>query len=705
MKRLTEELKNIALTQVQHSKAQADGPRMEYLTKCKNSYLYEACKLPGKVSSIEDIPDNFTPYVEPVLREAKKEAKPQLLDSFTSDNRLAVSFRSRGWNRHTDLDDLLTFNLNKIILDDQDGYAVIEKVIDEALGPGSAFAKVYVDEQTSHEQGSVEDWITIEDFMSLVADGWVIDAPANFVDDKKGSYKGLEWKTTTDKDTGMISRLVKGTIPLVNIDKKIKIEFVESKDLWFDTTNAENFDKCRYACHRILTTVGEAEKRGFDPEKIKEASRQDQDEILQELSLTGVSDINQDFDSTDPKERFIFIYEHYTYSSQFSKSKETKLYQVIATGNEVLEINEIPFMPFVHAKKRSITGSFYAQGFYEEAKPYQDALTKKYRIADTVATKTAWPRYRAVKGAYDRQSALNANRPGAIIEAQAIDAIEQFPHIPLDQSFITHYEMLRESEKQSLRRGFGSANLEEIPPIATATLAISLYQDSQRGKELSKSFQHSLIIPIYELVYKTASYENWPLEDKDGKSVENVTYPTIYKLTLDVNSPNDDAAQVVRLQDAIQTAAVLAQISGRYLSDQNKYEMLNFMFTRADLDATKYVTDPQTIPDDQHAAEMQKQYEALQLIGSKQALQGLILDNWIKAAEINKTEQTTIEGILKGSSDRAIALQESLTKQQAVLGKNQIGADKNAIENKRANYDAVLGAHKVRHDNAVNGIM
>ncbi|EKA7615241.1 hypothetical protein OL383_004426 [Salmonella enterica] len=705
MKKLTQELKDLIFAQVQHSKDQADGPRNEYLAKCKDSYLYRACKLPKRVITTEDYPEGFTAYVEPILREAIKEAKPQLLDSFTSDKRLAISFRSRGWNKHTDIDDLLTFNLNKIILDDQDGYAVIEKVIDEALGPGSGFVKVFVSEETNTEEASAEDWIAIEDFMSLVSEGWIIDAPANFADDKKGDVKGFEWKTSTDKETGILSRLIRGKIPLINTDKKIKIEYVESKDLWFDTTFADDFDRCRYMCHRILTTVGDAEKRGFDPEKLKEAAALDKDEILQELSLTGITDVNQEFDSTDPKELPIFIFEHYTYSSQLDKKGESKRYQVIATSNEVLDVKEVAFFPIRHAKKHSVTGSFYGSGFFEEAKPYQDALTKKYRIADQIASVTAWPRYIAVKGAYDRQSLANSHRPGAVIEASAVDAVIPFPHQTLDQSFITHYEMLRDSEKQSLRRGFGSANLEEIPQLATATVAISLYQDAQRGLELSKSFQRTLIEPLYKLVYETMRNENWPLEDQDGKQVDNFTYPSLYNLTLDVNSPNDDAAQVIRLQDAIQTAAMLAQINGRYLSDQNKYEMLNFMITRADLAADKFVTDPQTIPDDAHAAEMQKQLEAVNLVAAKTQLQSLILDNWLKAAQVNKDEQQTQEIILKGASDRAIALQESLTNQQAVLGKNQIGTDKNAIENKRTNYDAILGAHKVRHDNAVNGIM
>ncbi|EHY6648646.1 hypothetical protein K4M64_004544 [Salmonella enterica] len=711
--KLTNELKDLALTQVQYAKSQAEGPHQEYNEKCRKSYLYEACKLPGKIISNERIPKGIQPYVEPVLRECKKEAKPQLLDSFTSDQRIAMAFRSRGWNAHSAIDDILTFNLNKIFLDEQDGYAVIEKAIDEALGPGSAFIKVYVSEDTDRDVATSEDWIDMVEFMPLLADGWEIDAPAAFATDKKGNYKGFEWKTITNKgeDTNAlestpatISRLIRGTIPLIKVDRKIKAEFIESKDLWFSTSFGADFDKCRYIGHRILTTVGEAEKRGFDPEKLERAAADDKDIILQELSLTGITDINQDYFSIDEKEKLVFIWEHYIYSSQFSKKKTTKLYQVIATDNEVLEINEIPFMPFVHAKKKNVNGQFYAQGFYDEAKPYQDALTKKYRQADQIATVAAWPRYIAVGGAYNKQSVLNSHQPGAVIEVNEVGALAPFPHQTLDQSFDKHYQLLRESEQQSLRRGFGSANLAEMPQLATAVIASAVYHDAQRGMELSKSFRATLLRPLYTLIYETMRSENWTLEDENGQKIDNFTYPSRYEINIDIATEGDDTAQIMRLGDAITTAATLSQIGGKWLSDSNKYEMIKFILTRADLPADKFVSDPATQADPL-AEEMQRQNEALNHIAGKVQLQNLILDGWGKAAAIHKTEQEAQEVILNGASKREVDHQESLTRIQQIMNDAKAKADKTAVENKRVNYDAILGAQERRHDNAVNGIM
>lgn len=702
MLKLTEQLKQKIFAQVMQSKDQADGPRENYLEKWRKSALYEACKLPGPMSEAEVI-KGVDLYVEPVLREAIKEAQPQLLDSYTADGRLAVAFRSLGWNKNTSLNDLITFNVNQVC-EKADSQHVIEKAIHDALGAGSSFVKVYVDEQSTHDEATASEWLALPDFMAMVQDGWFIDAPDSFATDKKGNVKGFEWKTSTGTDGTMPARLIRGTIPLIKIDKDIRIEFIESKDLWFDTTFADDFNRCRYACHRILTTVGECEKMGFDPDKLQAAALDDKDDILQELSLTGISDVNQDDFSTDPKERKLYRYEHYTYSSLLDKKGESKLYQVIATGQEVLEVNEIPFIPLIHAKKKEVVGSFYGAGFYDEAKQLQDALTKKYRVIDMLGVRAAYPRMIAVKGGYDKQSLLN-NRPGSVIEAQTTDAVTWFPTVQLDNSFVESYQMLRESEAKSLRRGFGSANLEEIPPVSTAVVASALYADAQRGMELSKCIARTLIKPLYELVYKVMMYEQWELKDNEGKTVEGVAYPNLYEFDVDINTTGDDAAQSMQMVNAIQMASTLAQIQGQYLSDQNKYEMIKFILTRADMDADKFLTDPSTIPDDAAARQMNLILDALNFEAAKERLQGVILDNSYKAAQVFSLEQETINAINKTTSDITVSHGEAQIKIAQIQADAKAKADKIAVENKQTNYDALLGVAKQRHDNKVNGIM
>ena len=702
MKKLTEELKLQIFEQCEQSRSSAEGPRIEYLAKWIEANRYKNLELPTTTFVGEQLPKNITPYVEPVLRETIKEALPQLLDSFTSDRRLAVNFRSRGWNNNQKRNELITANINKIFLDEQDGYGLIEKTINEALNAGSAFNKVFVDEKTYHEEASATEWVEISEFMAMLAEGWQIDPPAALATDKKGSYKGFEWKTQTNKftdpQTGKEAEqkalLIKGKIPLIKYEQKIKAEFVEPKDLWFDTSNGDDFSKSRYMCQRILTTVGEAELKGYDPDKLAEAALDDKDLYADEY--TGTLGDFFDNNSVDPKERKINLYEHYIYSSLLDNKGESKKYQVIATGTEILEVNEVPFFPFVHCKKEIVIGSFYGRGFFEDAKPYQIALTKKARQAETNADRQTYGRYIAVKGQYNRESLLN-NRPGAVIEQMSLGSVDRMQEHELGQSFAYSYDKLQESADKALRRGFGSANLEEIPPIATATVAMGVYQDAQRGMLLSKTIARTYLNPLFTLIYETMRYENWPLEDENSQPVQGVEMPYVYDLSVDVNTKGDDAAQVMQLQVINQTAQMLAATQASYITDENKYNMLKFMCKCADLDAEQFLTDPATQQQDPHAAQMQKEAQALQHIASKHQLQAIILNNWKTAAEINELEQKAHSEI----SSEAIKHEESLARIQAIMSNSQNQADANsvkaqevAVKDKAVNYETILAAHK-----------
>ncbi|EGH3087048.1 hypothetical protein IEA35_004582 [Salmonella enterica] len=713
MKELDDDLKSKLYAHCEQSKKSAEGPRQQYLAKWVEAHQYKNCELPKATFKGEEFPEGVAPYVEPVLREAVKEALPQLLDSFTSDKRLAVSFRSRGWNNNQKRNDLITANINKIFLDEQDGYGLIEKTINEALNPGSAFNKVFVDESTYHETADFPDWVELAEFVNQLAEEWKIDPPVEFGDKKSGKVNGFEWKSDknefTDPQTGQkVSQpliLIRGEIPLIKVDRKIKAEFVEAKDLWFDTSNGDDFNKSRYVCHRVLTTVGEAELKGYDKEKLAAAALNDKDVMIDEYATIGD---HFDNNSVDEKERKIYLYEHYIYSSLLHEKGEVRQYQVIATQHEILEVNEIPYFPFVHCKKEIEIGSFYGRGFFEEAKPYQIALTKKARQADVSAEKSLYHKYIAVKGQYNRESLLN-NRPGAVVEQMSAGAVDVFPNHPLDQSFLLSYDKMQESADKSLRRGFGSANLEEIPPIATATVAMGVYQDAQRGMLLSKTIARTYLNPLFSLIYETMRSEGWPLEDENGQVVQGVEMPSLYDLTVDVQTKGDDAAQVMQLQVMGQILQMVAPLQASYLSDANKYQWLKLACKSADLDAESLITDPATIPEDQHAQQMQKELQSVQHIMAKRQLQTQILGDWKLAAEINEIDQKSHSTI----SGEAIQHEESLAKIQGIVtaAKNQadaisVKAQEVGVKDKAVNYETILAAHKHATDIAlpVNGI-
>ncbi|WBM71932.1 hypothetical protein OH773_06740 [Buttiauxella sp. WJP83] len=724
-----EEWKERLLDQCFHSKNEGDSYRSLNMMKFNNAYLYYTAQLPAattKNSSDVTGGDTFKvghqEYVEPVLFNAVKAALPQLLDSFTTDDSLAVAFRNRGFRKNPVVEALVEYNINKIFLRDQDGYGILENAFKEILVTGDAFLKVFVDEVTHKEVASVEDWIELSAFMGELAEGWNIAAPKGFLNGS-GSKGAFEWKEEKikqqDPQTGQVAEqsiyLVRGKIPLQNIEKKLVVEQCEPNDLWFDINYATDFGKCRYICHRIRTTVGEALLRGFDEEAIKNAADvQTEDTQLPEMYFSATMYQNPNYAqnnrldrgaSTDPNERPICLYEHYIYSSFPNKKGESRKYQVITTHNElVADPVEIKHFPFVHGQGEPVQGNFFGRSFFDVCKPYQDALSLAQRMQQQVAMKTTWPQYKAVKGQYDRQSLLN-NRPGAVIEVNAPEMLERFQPMSLDQSFVVATEAIKESMQQTVAQAVDFANSDGgVPQVATATAYLSLYQESLKGKSLTNNIKRTLVHPLMIKIYEIIKDEGFNLFAPDGSIISGAELPNVYDFIVDTNTTHDDFAQNMQINNVASFVLQAAQLNSPVITPQNIYSIARDMLEKFDIDSTQYLTDPSQ-NQDPHAAEEQARAQAIESERHSVALQAEILNNWKIGAEVQKllseAEKATLEAhntVSKDQADSAAKMQKIMTESQNKANEIQVKAQEVAVKNKAVNYETILAAQKHQAD-------
>lgn len=717
------------MSQISHAQAKADDSRSMNVDRFNKSYLYYACQLPANTVA-DGLADEVSSkdYVEPVLYNAVKAALPQLLDSFTEDESLAVSFRSRGYRKNPALEELINYNLNKIFLRDQDGYEILEGLFKTTLISGDSFAKVYVDEVTHRETATVNDWIDIRDLMAELSEGWVIELPKNFVD-KSGSFKGFEWKEETikqqDPNNGETVKvpvlLVKGKIPLKNVDKKVIVEEVEPQDVWVNTDYGNDFSKCRYLAHRVKTTVGEAELRGFDPEKLDKATDESPDDNkLPELFFSQISYQDPSFGvssaretSIDPKERPIILMEHYIYSSYPTNGKETRLYQVVTTGDEVLSVQEVKRIPFVHGQCEPVQGSFFGRSFFDIAKPYQDALSLAQRMQQEIARKTTWPQYFGIKGQYNRESLLN-NRAGSVIEIMAQGAVQRVEPLELSQSFLVAYESVKDSAERTLSQPVGFSNSDGgVPQVATATAYLSIFQESQKGMILTKNISRTLVQPLYKLIYEIVKDEGFTLFAPDGSTVDGAELPSIYDLIVDPSTTHDDFAQAMQLSNVASFVGQMSQFQSPVLTPQNIYSIAKEMLERFDLDSSKFLTDPSQVRDPQ-AEHEQAEMQALNSELAKVQLETAKVNMRKLAAETFKTEQQAEELIRDGHSNRLKSKADSMAKMQQIISEAQsksdatsVKAQEVAVKNKAVNYETILAAQKHATDITapqVNGV-
>lgn len=715
------------LAQCLHFKNQAEDQRSQKVQQENTADLYYTSQLPGPTVKEDDeyLNDNnrsISEFVYPYIFNQVKRVLPQMLDSLVNNDGLIASFRSGGYNRDSNLEKLVEYNVNKIFMRELNGKRILEQAIHNILNKASGILKVYVEDKQLTDSITLDDWIELSVFATQLKDGWEIDTPEAFEDQsqRKGASKGFQWKTkkgqTVDPQTQQIIDTdeiwIKGRIRLVKDISKLKVEPVETKDFWCDTSYGEDFSKARAMCHKIYTTRGEAQLMGFDPEKLESATLDDNEDLkLPDLyfspmmyaapELAGNTLLDNNSGSIDKKEEKIGLYEYYINSSLLSKNGETRKYQVITTGKEVLRIEEIKRFPFVHGKCEPVQGQFWGKSLFDIGKPYQDALTTFIRINMHVGKLSAYPQYIGVKGQYDRASAQLLHKPGAIVETMQAGAFDMMPARTLSPTFSEAFSILKESSIETMQAAGGAADIEAgVSQVAAATVAMSIYQDAQRGMILAHNLSSTLIVPLIELIYETIKDEGWNLETEDGQTISGAELPEIYEWVVDPHTAGDDVSQSMQLASVAQFVGAMSQTQSSVISPQNIYEMAKTMCEKFDLDYTKYLTDPQTL-NTPEAQQKQAEMEALQSEMQKINLETQKVLMRKEAANTFKIETEAEELIRKGAHERQIqqvhAANEAakiVAQAQGKSEENKVKAQEVAVKDKAVNYETILAASK-----------
>jgi hypothetical protein len=738
-RKTTDEQKDSLFAQVQSAKNKCDGNRTLYIQRFNESYDYYNAKKPAATyinSSSYGQGESDKRQAEtviPVLYNSVKAGVSGLIATFTEDDSLACSFRNRGFRKNPAIESLVDYNINKIFLREQDGYHILENMIREILVTGDGFGKVYIQETEHRDSFTLEDWVEVSELLAELTDGWTIETPKVFDKKTEGKFKGFEWKeeeeTVTDPQTGQPTKqqslFVKGKIPLIQREKKVKIEHVDSSDIWIDTSAGHDFNRCPYICHRIRTTVGEAVAMGFDKDKLLNANKETNDQKRGEFSfsnafyqnpLMGGSGFDNfdDEDSVDPMNRKIDIYEHYIKSSLLNKDgdDEVKRYQVTATNNELLRVVEIKRFPFAHGQCETVVGSCFGRSFFDIAKPFQDQISIITRLSMQDAKLSIHPRWIATKQGYDRQSIMQSlMEPGTVIEETQPNSLRNVPRDSSAQNFLAILQGLKEDAVEALVQPIDIASSNGgMPQAAASAIALKVYQDAQKGKALSKNIARTLIKPLISLIYEIIKDENFELETPEGQVIEGMQLPNLYDFIVDVNTVNDDFAQYMQLSNVSNLMMQLAQVPNSVVTPQNQYEIAKFAYESFGLDYDRFITNP--AEQQQNAAAEQQAAKAEEMDSLNVELAKVKLRS--EAAKVFKLEQETEEMIRSGTSERKLkpqevqaAIQKIISDAQSKADANSVKASEVAMKQDLGNKEFILAANQHAHDIAsarVNGV-
>lgn len=685
---LTEEQKADAKVMLSQYKNKAEADKLEIMPDYQDSWDYRLAKKPKRQEG------QSNNYVEPVVDEAITRVKPSIL-AISTEGVSPALFRSRGFGHIPHMDDVVNDTIEHIFRKNNIK-RVAEDGLDECMTTGSNFAKWFIEDQIQEFTYDAKEPTPVSQVLMQLGSGWKPLLPGSatrkYNPKKKGKWKGMEWKKgkvpvgeEQNPETGEVVThtaediIFIGTLNFEKVTPELIIEHVNLQDLWFDTSCGSDFKKLRYGAHRIEMTVGDAIERGWDQDLIdsapssygldNEVPLSKRNIMVDYMNPTFVSDsMNEITTFSDPLERNIYVWEHYMYSSIPEHGKKSKLYQWITLDNfEILEVNEIHCMPFVHGQIETISGSFWGRSFHKKFRQMQDMLSSLKRMVIDGAAFSTYGRYIAKKGMYDRQSALN-NRPGAVIEVMETGAFDRFPEKGLDQSIVTAIQTMDDTRNRMLSGAAGSITDANgaTPELAAATTAMMISNEELKDKVYAKNWAHTFWVPLMEGILATLIAEGYVMIKEDGSTIDaRMLVNNQWDFEVDINTANDTA---IRNQQLMYVLAQMKQMDPQVVAPSSVVRAGAEYLRNLNFEPEEFLRDP---AQDQDPVEVQhqQQLKALELANAKRDLDLKAGQSMIYAAQANTLITQAQEMHKEGESKRQQREDDTLIKfKQAQTG-------------------------------------
>ena len=442
----------------------------------------------------------------------------------------------------------------------------------------------------------------------------------------------------------------------------VKIEAVPVEEFRIcDDADSLNVDEARFVAHTVRRSASDLLAQGYDPEAIESASTEYMDREVGTMNLPS---------HMDESEKQIVVTEAYVrYDANDDGISE--LLKVTYTGEtnpeEILDIEEIPFLPFVAMSAIPMPHKFCGMSIYERMKQVQDVKTAVLRTTlDGMYYQNHKQRV-VVEGQVNLDDMLSA-RPGNIIRAKSPNAVQE-----LGGNFFSGeaLQLLTYADTQK-------DNRVGVSPNASGQNSL-VNTDSAHGVERLMTARESLVNMMVRSVAETGlkpaytkirnlmvMYQTATVPWKWRGQWQNIN-PTSWgdrsRIMCTVGSGTaDDQSKLASLQQLLGVQqALMTQDPMNPLCDYGKvHNTLKTMIDIADLgDSDKYFYDPQSQEGQQYGQQkaqegQQNQQEAMQ----KEQMQLQMQQQQVQAqttvaqAEMGKAQATLQVGQMKAQIDQ-----------------------------------------------------
>ncbi|MGL5013262.1 MAG: portal protein [Bacteroidales bacterium] len=637
--------------------------------KARESWEYYYGRLPEPVSV------GSSKWIDSTVRDSVNGVLQELSSVFTLGED-AVRF-SPMHSRDANAARAATKLVNQILLRDNPGYTVLHDFFKEALVVRNSFLKRYWHKTKKVHNEEIED-MTKEEFdlyMSQVLENGTL---------LTGDFE--EVFDDEDQPTGKFF----GSFSYEVEEEGVKVEHVPLEFIMIDPS-ARSIDDANYIGERTRKTKEELVEMGFDSEMVYglfPASSDVEAGVIANARINNLSPVNvSDIISVgDDRSDKVWLHEHYLKTSVADGYVE--ILQVFTVHNEVMEVNRVDKFPYITATPFPIPGFIWGESITDLTRDIQDLKTVLIRGYIDNIQNANFRRYIAVKGMYDRQSLLN-NRPGGVIEANDISAVQPFPHHQLPQgveSLLGYVDNMKEERTGVSRMSQGLDPAVFKNDNAFATVNLMLTQAMNKMRMICRNFAHRALIPlmadIYELVRQNGKQ---PLEVETPQgwiTIDPRMLPERNRLI--VATAIGDSERKERAQNLQTAMMMLTQVPQmqQFLQPQNAYfAAAQFMESMGIYDVENFLTPLDQIPppEPNPAEELQLQMLQEQLKGLQTQTQKILADvqnermkldfEQMKTADeidIKRTENQTKTTKVVNETDLELRKIEALEREVAV---------------------------------------
>lgn len=603
----------------------------------KEAYKYYYGELPAAYTR------GGSSYVDRTVWESVNGTLQDLLNVFTSGED-AVRFAPLN-SYDADGARAATAMVNKVLLRDNPGYITLHDAFKECLLSKVSFVKRYWQHSVEQDVRKVEH--VTEDELKIIL--------SEYDDNDEVDDSML---TIEKNDDGTIS----ATISIPVNTSGVRVEFVPAEEIDFDQFS-KNIQECSYFRHRVQKTRNELVDLGFDEEDIERARAGSTDLVAEDIEMTRDQDMTG-LDFGDPRDFEKYIVDE-VYVRTNLKGRKTRLYQVFQVNNQIVSYEEVSEIPFDVCTPFPVPGSIIGESVFDITRDIQNVKTALVRGYIDNIMSANYGRFRAVKGQYDKRSLLD-NRPGGVVEENAVGMVDLFPHHPLPagvDNILEQIEQAKERRTGVTRIGMGLSPevFKNDNSYATVDMMMSAAQNRMRmvARNIAQNFMTQLFLAIYRLLkesetntlrievngeMKEVMPANWPDRDK-----------VIVAVAIGQNERRERANNLVQLSQFLTQNPLLAGTT--FTAENANHLARELTLAMGFYDVNNFITPMEQVQPQGPTPEQQAEQQRIELESQRVQLELQKIQNEMEVATGRmQAEQMEAQAKLKRAElDEAVA--------------------------------------------------